>query len=228
MARGKSPGLKAPGLFLFYDRSMLDVERFLDRYAELHTLTRLPRVGWICAGVADPEHVSDHCFEAALVAYGVWASTSGTASSDYAGVDIGKALVMLMLHDAAEARLGEVPRRGQRYVQRHISDHATARAEIDILDGVDQETLDVLEEYAAGETYTARFAKACHELQILCAALMYARANNGDMTEYVIDSAQYESGGFPQLDEIARHIHLRIADYTKGQSEWHMGKHTAR
>lgn len=42
--------------------------KVLQVMAEVHALTRLPRTGWIMAGVRDPESVSDHCYEAAMFA----------------------------------------------------------------------------------------------------------------------------------------------------------------
>jgi hypothetical protein len=49
--------------------TIMDTEKVLDTIAELHSLTRLPRIGWILAGVQPPERVSDHGFETALIAY---------------------------------------------------------------------------------------------------------------------------------------------------------------
>src|SRR3989304_1485801 len=68
--------------------------------ADLLVLKRTPRSGWFRIGVGHPESVADHSFAVGLLAWRQ-ARAPGCAG--------GKALLMGLLHDFHEARLGDIP-----------------------------------------------------------------------------------------------------------------------
>lgn len=190
-------------------------QQLLDCLAELHNLTRLPRIGLIMAGVRNPESVSDHCFEAAMIAYLL-------ARYIDEPVDMGKVLTMLLFHEVGEARLSDLPRRGSRYVK-GAKEEAESQIAQDILGDIAPELLDVLQEFNERISLEARLAEACEELQILFAALMYAKERNGDLTEYRQDVAQYKSYGIEIADAIARLIGMKLAEYLGDAPYWEIG-----
>ena len=62
-------------------------------------LKRLPRTGWVESGVDEPESVADHSYRTALIAM---------ILSDLQGFDTAKAIRMALLHDIAEAEMGDL------------------------------------------------------------------------------------------------------------------------
>lgn len=196
-------------------RAEPDVERVLECLAELHNLVRLPRTGWIMAGVKEPESVGDHCLEAALIAYILSRHVD-------AQVDIGKVLIMLLFHEVGEVRLSDMPRRGSRYIRdaKGPAEEAIVR---DVLDGVADELGDVVHEYNERTTAEAKLAEAAEELQILFAALMYAKEGIGDMTEYRGDVKSYDSYGFDVAEKVANAIGVKLDDYLAGKRYWEIG-----
>ncbi len=61
----------------------------------------IPRIGWVNAGVRDPETVAEHTL---LVSY------IAASLAKEMGLDAGKAALLALIHDAAESTLGNVPR----------------------------------------------------------------------------------------------------------------------
>jgi len=62
------------------------------------SLKRLPRRGWSLVGVREPESVADHSYSLALLSMLV---------SDLRGLDVCKMTKMALLHDLAEAFIGD-------------------------------------------------------------------------------------------------------------------------
>lgn len=74
---------------------------------ELGQLKRVKRSGWWLINVKDPESVAEHSFRAAVIGYII-------AKGE--GADADKVLKMCLLQDICEARLNDMHKLGQRYV----------------------------------------------------------------------------------------------------------------
>jgi putative hydrolases of HD superfamily len=193
----------------------MDADRILDCMAELHTLTRLPRIGWIMAGVADPESVSDHCFETAITAYFLAQQLSQP-------VDMGKVLTMALFHETGEVRLTDLPRRSSPYVKKFKRAAETEAAQ-DILGGVAESVLPLLEEMHELKTLEARLVEAAEELQIITAAMYYAKEGNGDISEYRRDIAKYDDLGIESARAVADVVARRLGEYLGDKPYWELG-----
>jgi putative hydrolase of HD superfamily len=71
-------------------------------------LKRLPRAGWLLAGIKHPESVAEHSFRVALLAYLI---------GQLEGADAEHAAVLGLFHDLPETRTGDVPSVGRSYVR---------------------------------------------------------------------------------------------------------------
>lgn len=183
--------------------------------AEIHALTKLPRIGWVLAGVADPERVSDHCFETAIIAYLL-------AQQIEEKVDMGRVLTMALFHEIGEVRLTDLPRRSSPYVKSFKAD-AERKAAEDVLAGVGEGIHDLLEEMHQKKTLEARLVEAAEELQIIAAALYYAKENRGDISEYRRDVAKYDGLGIEPARQVANLIGEKLDIYLAGKPYWELG-----
>jgi putative hydrolases of HD superfamily len=193
----------------------MDAERVLECMAEMHILTRLPRIGWIMAGVTDPESVSDHCFETAIIAYFL-------AQHIDQPVDLGKVLAMALFHETGEVRLTDLPRRSSPYVKKfkHEAEMLAAR---DILNNVAEDVLPLLEEMQEQKTLEARLVEAAEELQIITAAMYYAKELNGDISEYRRDAAGYDDLDVEPARLVADVVSRRLHEYLGDRPYWELG-----
>jgi len=193
----------------------IDAERILECFMELHALTKLRRTGWILAGVPEAESVADHCFEAAVFA--VILSKHLDAK-----VDIGKVVLMLLFHEVAEARITDLPRRSKDYIGA-AKKSGEADAALDILHGVAEDIVGLLDEMHEKETIEARLAEAAEELQIIFRAMVYAKECRGDMSEYRRDVEQYDELGIPPARKVADVIGEKLTKYLAGKPYWELG-----
>jgi len=77
----------------------VDPKGEVDFLVEAGKLKRLLRTGWVKAGVPHPESVADHSYRTALIAM---------LFADLGGLDGGKMIRMALLHDLAEAEVGDL------------------------------------------------------------------------------------------------------------------------
>lgn len=131
-----------------------------DRWIEdLLDLKRCPRSGWFRIGVSRPESVAEHSFAVGLLAW---------REAKRRGLDAEKALLMGLLHDWHEARLGDIPSP----VKRRLNAGALADAEAEIRreqwEGEDPALLALLAEFEAGTSEEAALVKTMdgEELQL--------------------------------------------------------------
>jgi len=83
------------------------MQNLVDFIFEIGQLKRIPHIGWLHAGVKDPERVGEHVFRATQIAY---------LLADQEGADVNKTVTMTMIHDNGEARIGDHDLITQKYV----------------------------------------------------------------------------------------------------------------
>ncbi len=145
-------------------------------------LKLLPRIGWLQRGVANAESVADHSFGLAALALVF------TAADD--SVDRERVLAMALIHDVAEALLGDLPFSARRLIGDAVKRDAERRALVELcapLPGGER-LIWLWEEYAAGATREARLVKALDRIETLVQALAYERAGNRLLNEFWIDA----------------------------------------
>lgn len=74
---------------------------------EIGQLKRIPHIGWLHAGIKDPERVGEHVFRASQIAY---------LLADQEGADVYKTTLMTLIHDNGEARIGDHDLLTRKYV----------------------------------------------------------------------------------------------------------------
>ncbi|TFK86985.1 HD domain-containing protein [Polyporus arcularius HHB13444] len=148
----------------------------MDRLAFFHILERLKtqkRTGWVDHKVPSPESISDHMYRMAILAM---------CTSD-ATLDVSKCVMMALVHDLAEAQVGDIaPREGipkaekqrleaeamHNFVHEMLHDSPAA-----------QRIMALWNEYEAQDTQEARFVKDLDRFEMASQAFEYER--NHDM-----------------------------------------------
>ena len=74
---------------------------------ELGVLKRTRRSGWWIAGIKDPETIAEHCFRTAIIA---------RILAEMENADLNKVTTMALFHDVPEARINDLHKVGQRYI----------------------------------------------------------------------------------------------------------------
>lgn len=189
--------------------------KILDSFVELSYLTRIKRTGWVLAGVTEPETIADHCFETAMFAYILSKQVD-------LKLDIGKMLTMALFHEVGEVRITDFPRRAKKYVKK-FKRAAESEAINDIIGELSPELIEILHEFEECKTPEAKLVEAAEELQIIFKALVYAKENRGDISEYRRDIEKYDCKGFDLAKDVSLIIKEKLLEYLGDKKYWEIG-----
>jgi putative hydrolase of HD superfamily len=159
--------------------------------AESYALKDERRTGWQLRGVDDPESVAAHSWGVSLLCL---------AFADEAGVDPDRALRQAVVHDLAEARVGDVPTRADPADEPLPADETERRERAAIADlaAPFPAVATAWDVYERRDSPEARFVKDMDLIDMCLQALVYERGGRYD-TEDVPDS---ETGSdYEALDE---------------------------
>lgn len=124
---------------------------------EAGMLKKMRRTGYPFLG-SGGESVADHCFRAALLGY--WLAL------EEEGVDAGRVALMLLHHDLAEARTGDLNYMNKRYCTADEA-KATEHAVRELPEALAQRVRQLTGEFNAAETAEARIAHDADQLDLI-------------------------------------------------------------
>lgn len=174
----------------------------LDTMIGLDPMADLPRTGWLLRGVRPCESIADHSFGVAFVTM----LLIDAMRADGQAIDGERALRMALVHDAPEARTGDVPM---------PSKTARVDAALNELEATIVQTLLPEPQRAewrameAGEDLEARVVKAADKIQMMIKALIYERQQRGNLAEFWANPKNFDPRGVPLAREVFDAIAVR-------------------
>jgi putative hydrolases of HD superfamily len=153
-----------------------ELARLVEFAFECGQLKRLPRTGWLRAGVDRPESVAEHSLRTAMLAWLLAALE---------GVDAERAATLGLFHDVAEARATDVDYVGRRYLMVTPAEQIAA----DQTDGLPKALAAALRGLVAEhEQQSSPEADCAHDadrIEMLLQALEYGQQGRGNMETFV-------------------------------------------
>ncbi|KAF8874433.1 HD domain-containing protein [Infundibulicybe gibba] len=160
-------------------------EPSIDRLAFFHILERLKtqkRTGWVDHNIPNPESISDHMYRMAVLAM---------CSSD--PTDISRCVMMSLVHDLAEAQVGDItPWEGISKAQKQeLEAEAMHNFVHEMLHDspAAQRIQSLWEEYEAGQTSEAQFVKDLDRFEMASQALEYERSHHAETLQTFFDTS---------------------------------------
>lgn len=151
---------------------------------ELQRLKRLDRTGWVLRGFANgTESVAAHSFGVGVTAM-LLADELATRG---VSVNVEKILRLALLHDWAEARVGDMPRTATMYFGSDARKQAETAAFRDLTEAIDNDDAlyaNLYHEYEERSTLEARLVKAADVIDLLVEALALERAGGRGLDEF--------------------------------------------
>lgn len=166
----------------------MNAERIIDVLMDLDPLSALPRTGWLLRGVSDVETVAAHSYGVAVVVMFL----VDALRADGQTVDGERALRMALLHDAAEAKTGDVPM-PHKTPAMSAALHALEKAIVDDMLPPTHAAL-WLEAEAEG-TLEARIVKAADKIQMMVKVHTYEQQGRGLLYEFWANENNFRDEG---------------------------------
>jgi len=155
----------------------------LSTLIELQRLKRLDRTGWVLRGFATgTESVAAHSFGVSVTAM----LLADEVARKGVSVDVEKVLRLALLHDWAEARVGDMPRTATMYFGSDARKQAETAAFRDLTKKIDTDELyaRLYHDYEERSTLEARLVKAADVIDLLVEALALERAGGRGLDEF--------------------------------------------
>jgi putative hydrolase of HD superfamily len=150
---------------------------YLKTLLPLLALDRLPRTGWLVAGIASPESVAAHSLGTALVVLALGPRVEPPLAVD-------RAVSLAVLHDAPEALLTDLPRSAVECLPPGAKAEGERRAAERLLAPLSALAAARFEEFRAQETREARFVRTCDQLHLGLRWLGYLREGARGLSEF--------------------------------------------
>jgi putative hydrolases of HD superfamily len=139
---------------------------------EVGHLKRLPRQGWLIAGVRNPESVAEHSFRVGVLAYIIAALE---------GADADRAAALGLFHDVPESRVGDIPSVGRQYLSSVPAEQVVKDQTADLPAALAEHIQQLIGEFEDKTTLEARCAK------------------DADKLDCLLQAREYESEGYQQV-----------------------------
>jgi putative hydrolase of HD superfamily len=169
----------------------------LSTLIELQRLKRLDRTGWVLRGFANGiESVAAHSFGVSVTAMLLADELLARGVS----IDAEKILRLALLHDWAEARVGDMPRTATMYFGSEARKQAETAAFHDLTKAIERDEAryaNLYHEYEERSTLEARLVKAADVIDLLVEALALERAGGRGLDEFweVAENPQLQLDG---------------------------------
>ena len=151
-------------------------------------LKRLPRTGWLLAGVQPCESVADHTCATALLALGM--ATTINAQPAVHGLQaplvVSRVLTLALVHDLAESVLTDLPKRSTQLLGATVKHAAEAQAMATLTEGLagGPDYVAVWSEYDTALTPEARLVRDADKLEMVHQALQYEQRGQRNLAEF--------------------------------------------
>jgi len=165
----------------------------------LQPLESLARTGWVLSGVAQTETIAGHVLGTCQIVLAL-------GSRLRPEIDLGRCLVMAVVHDAPEALLGDLPRSAASLFPAGAKAEAEAKAARKLLSPVSPVALERFAEYRAGETREARFVRLCDRLQLGVRLAGHHRVGVRGLEEFLAAIEALDCSEFPPAEALRREI----------------------
>lgn len=155
-------------------------------FHEIGKLREVERKGFVVCGIKDAQSSAEHSFR-----FAVMAMILGEGRS----IDVNKAIRMALVHDMAEARIGDIItwKAFEMGEKEKLAKERKALEDITKPLGKEgQEILKLWEEFEFGDTPEARFAKEIDKLEMVFQAFEYEHEGKEKINKYIHTFYDYD------------------------------------
>lgn len=181
------------------------VAAVVDYLFEAGTLKRLPRTGWLNAGIKHPETIAEHSHRTALI---------GAILAVMEGADPAKVALMGVVHDTQETRVGDIAYIGRRYLKAADNRDVTADQTAGAPPAVRDALAAIVDEIESYETLESIIHRDADKLECLFQAIEYHEAGNTNMQQFydsmlgALTTTSAQAVALKAISSSSQHWHL--------------------
>ena len=180
----------------------LNAQTILDFIEEIAVLKNLPRTGWRFQGIKDGESVADHCYRVSLLSM-ILADLLTTRG---VRLDAEKVMRMALLHEVAEARIGDVPFPALEYIPEGVKERGEDKAVKSMFEGfgtVGEKYIEIWEEFEGNTSVEGQLVRAADKLELMIQAYEYEKIGYRSLDKFWTNNWNWQGiKQFAQIQEI--------------------------
>ena len=171
----------------------------LNALLKLTALERLPRSGWLLAGLSQAEPIAAHGLGTCLVALALGPKVEPP-------LDLDRTVSLAALHDAPEALLTDLPKVAAQLLPPGAKRQAEERAAQELLAPLSKAAHDRWQEFHDGKTREARFVRLCDKLQMGVRALAYVKSGTRGLDDFRRSMEELDASEFEPCDQLRQNL----------------------
>jgi len=155
---------------------MADIKKITNFIFELGALKHVKRSGWWIINIKDPENVAEHSFRAGVIGY---------ILAKLEKADVNKVAMMSLFNDLHEARLNDLHKIGQRYIDFKKAETKAHKEQTEELGEIGKEIFSFHKEYQEQKTKEAIIARDADLLENAYQAKEYMEIGYKDAQDWI-------------------------------------------
>jgi putative hydrolase of HD superfamily len=180
----------------------MNAKVILDFIQEIGVLKNIPRTGWRFRGIKDAESVADHCYRVSLLSM----ILADVLKAEDIPLDAEKVMRLALLHEIAEARIGDVPFPALEYIPEVVkadAEQAAVSAMLADFGSLGEQYTLLWEEFEKGTSLEAKLVRAADKLELMIQAFEYEKIGYRSLDKFwENDWNQLGFDAYPQIREI--------------------------
>ena len=188
----------------------MNADAVLDFIEEIGVLKNLPRTGWRFRGIKDAESIADHCYRVSLL--------SMMLAEQGVPLDVEKVMRLALLHEVAEARIGDLPFPALKYIPEEVKaagERAAVESMFERFGRLQQKYMQLWDEFEEGTSIEGKLVRAADKLELMIQVLEYEKIGYRSLDKFWTNPWNYRSfDDSPLIQEIMDLLYQRREDLT--------------
>ena len=190
----------------------MNAEAVLDFIEEIGVLKNLPRTGWRFRGIKDAESIADHCYRVSLLSM----ILADVLAEQGVPLDVEKVMRLALLHEVAEARIGDLPFPSLEYIPEEVKEageQAAVESMFERFGPLQKKYIQLWQEFEEGTSIEGKLVRAADKLELMIQVLEYEKIGYRSLDKFWTNPWNYRNfDDSPLIREIMDLLYQRRED----------------
>lgn len=190
----------------------MNAQAVLDLIEEIGVLKYLPRTGWRFRGIKDAESIADHCYRVSLLAM----ILADVLTEQDVPLDVEKVMRIALLHEVAEARIGDLPFPALKYIPEELKvagERAAVESMFESFGPLQQKYIRLWDEFEQGTSIEGKLVRTADKLELMIQVLEYEKIGYRSLDKFWVNPWNYRNfEDSPLIQEIMDLLYQRRKD----------------